>query len=231
MASRRTEIRADRFESKRKNPIKLGNDSNIDINLKPVKIGDKNSILELSNDELRVRGTIDASAITVDGASVQTEIDAGKILGYTCISATYALHALQTSFTVEDAGHKVTFIVPPSGNVEIEFTGFFDRSSTSDVTIFAGLSDSSTYNSVGNTHEYDYGGVLSDDEVDDEIITFKWCVEGLTPGTSISYYVGLKSSDASAVNLKYGYRSANGLAYHPFIMKATALPSTIYDGT
>ena len=230
MASRRTEIRADRFESKRKNPIKLGDDSNIDTNLKPVKIGDKNSILELSDSELKVRGTIDASAITVDEASVQTGVDAGKILGYTCIDD-YAVHYLETSFTVEDAGHKVTFTAPPSGNVEIEFTGYFDRTSTSDVTVFAGLSDSSTYNSVGNTYEYDYGGVKSDDEIDDEIITFKWCVSGLQKGSSITYYLGLKSSDATAVLIKYGYRSANGLAYHPFVMKATALPSTIYDGT
>ena len=70
MASRRTEIRADRFESKRKNPIELGDDSNLEPNLKPIKIGGKNSILELSDDELKVRGSIDASAITVDGASV-----------------------------------------------------------------------------------------------------------------------------------------------------------------
>ena len=155
---------------------------------------------------------------------------AGMILGYTCINV-YAVHYLETSFTVEDAGHKVTFVVPPSGNVEIEFTGFFDRTSTSDVTVYAGLSDNSTYNSVGNTHEYDYNGVKSDDEIDDELITFKWCVTGLTAGASTTYYLGLKSSDASAVFVKYGYRSANGLAYHPFIFKATALPATIYDGT
>jgi len=69
------------------------------------------------------------------------------------------------------------------------------------------------------------------DEIDDEIITFKWCVSGLVSGTSTTYYLGLKSSDATAVFIKYGYRSSNGLAYHPFTMKATALPETIYDGT
>ena len=169
----------------------------------------------------------------VDGTefSATNSAYAGMILGYTCISATYTVHYLETSFTVEDAGHKVTFTAPPSGNVEIEFTGFFDRTSTSDVTVYAGLSDNATYNSVGNTHEYDYNGVKSDDEIDDEIITFKWCVSGLTAGASITYYLGLKSSDATAVHLKYGYRSTNGLAYHPFMMKATALPGTIYDGT
>ena len=65
------------YEPKRKNPITLGDDSNIDKNLKVIKVDSKNSILELSDNELKVRGTIDASAITVDGASVQTGTDAG----------------------------------------------------------------------------------------------------------------------------------------------------------
>ena len=56
-------------------------------------------------------------------------------------------------------------------------------------------------------------------------------MKGLEKGASITYYLGLKSSDATAVFIKYGYRSSNGLAYHPLIMKATAFPSTIYDGT
>ena len=67
------------YELKRKNPITLGDDSNIEANLKPIKIDSKNSILELSESELKVRGTIDASAITVDGASVQTGDDIGTI--------------------------------------------------------------------------------------------------------------------------------------------------------
>ena len=65
------------YEPKRRNPITLGDDSNIDKDLKVIKVDSKNSILELSENELKVRGTIDASAITVDGASVQTGTDAG----------------------------------------------------------------------------------------------------------------------------------------------------------
>ena len=72
-----TKVRNTVYELKRKNPITLGDDSNIEANLKPIKIDSKNSILELSENELKVRGTIDASAITVDGASVQTGTDAG----------------------------------------------------------------------------------------------------------------------------------------------------------
>ena len=214
------------FEKKKKNPIQLDNDSNLESNLKFLKVGDKSTPMQMSEDTINVEGNLN-----VNGSAVQTGTDAGTILGYTCIKETYTIHYLETSFTVEDAGHKVTFTAPPSGNVEIEFTGFFDRTSTSDVTVFAGLSDNSTYNSVGNTQEYDYNGVKSDDEIDDEIITFKWCFSGLVSGTSITYYLGLKSSDATAVHIKYGYRSSNGLAYPPFMMKATALPETIYDGT
>ena len=62
------------YEPKRRNPITLGNDSNIDNDLKVIKVDSKNSILELSNNELKVRGTVDASAITVGGASVVTDL-------------------------------------------------------------------------------------------------------------------------------------------------------------
>ena len=158
---------------------------------------------------------------------------AGMILGYTYLqpSGSGESHALETSFTVEHPTHKITFVVPPSGKVEIESTGIFNRTSTSDVTIYAGLSDNATYNSLGVEYEYDYSGSLSDDEADDYIVTFKWCVTGLTEGTSTTYYIGFKSSDATAVYLQYGIRASHGLAHHPFIIKATALPATIYDGS
>ena len=77
MPYRRSKRKLTDYEPKRRNPITLGDDSNIDKNLKVIKVDSKNSILELSENELKVRGTIDASAITVDGASVQTGTDAG----------------------------------------------------------------------------------------------------------------------------------------------------------
>ena len=66
-----------KYEPAKKNPISLADDSNIDNDLKVIKVGDKNSILELSKDKLIIRGTIDADAISVNGASVQTGTDAG----------------------------------------------------------------------------------------------------------------------------------------------------------
>ena len=61
----------------RKNKIRLGDSTEINENLKPVKIGGVNSPIELSKDELRVVGTINADAINVGGAAVQTGTDAG----------------------------------------------------------------------------------------------------------------------------------------------------------
>ena len=58
------------LEPKRKNPITLGDDSNVDTNLKPFKIDSKTTILELSDSELKIRGIVDASSIKVDGTSV-----------------------------------------------------------------------------------------------------------------------------------------------------------------
>ena len=46
------------FEPSRKNPIMLGDDSQLDSELKPIKIGGKTSILELSETSLRISGDI-----------------------------------------------------------------------------------------------------------------------------------------------------------------------------
>ena len=96
------------YELKRKNPITLGDDSNIEANLKPFKIDSKNSILELSESELKVRGTIDASAITVDGASVQTGDDVGAITALNSATAN-ELVTVGATTTELDAEANLTF--------------------------------------------------------------------------------------------------------------------------
>ena len=221
------------FQGMLKNIVSLANDSPLENDFKVLKVGDKSTPIELSENQVKIND-LEANSLTLKGNSVLTGVIDGQVLGYTYLQpsgASDTSHQLQTSFTVEDSTHQISFTVPASGNVEIEATAFFDRSSTSDVTIYAGLSDNSTYNSIGQIHEYDMGGVKSDDEIDDEIITWKWTLTSLTPNDSLTYYVGFKSSDASAVNLKYGFRSTHNLAHQPFIIKAIALPSTIYDGS
>ena len=51
------------FEPNRRNPIMLGDDAALDSDTKPIKIGDKTSILELSNDNLIIRGSIEFDSL------------------------------------------------------------------------------------------------------------------------------------------------------------------------
>ena len=60
------------FEKKRKNPIKLDNDSNLESNLKFLKVGDKSTPIQISEDTINVEGNL-----KVNGSAVQTGTDAG----------------------------------------------------------------------------------------------------------------------------------------------------------
>tara|TARA_R110002020_G_scaffold472472_1_gene700569 strand:- start:738 stop:2216 length:1479 start_codon:yes stop_codon:yes gene_type:complete len=61
------------FEEKKKNLISLLGDSNLSNHLKVIKIGKENSPLELSKTKLKVRGTIDANDISINGIAVTTD--------------------------------------------------------------------------------------------------------------------------------------------------------------
>ncbi len=67
------------FQKKQRNSFQYGKDKPLDKDLKPFDIGGKQTILELSESELKVRGTIDADAISVNGASVQTGDEVGAV--------------------------------------------------------------------------------------------------------------------------------------------------------
>ena len=162
---------------------------------------------------------------------------AGMILGYTYLQPTDGTDTfeIQNTMTVEDAVHRITFKTPPSENVEIELSCFINVTST-DTNLDVGLSDSSTYNSIGGQFEYDFAGVyLSDDEADDDIITVKWVLsasELASVGSSNTFYIGFSTAGSTkTAYLAYGYRSSHGVSYPPFIVKATALPETIDDGS
>ena len=55
---RKSNVSSKKFEKKRKNFISLRDDEHIDENQKVVKVGDKNSILSLSTDELKIEGDL-----------------------------------------------------------------------------------------------------------------------------------------------------------------------------
>ena len=65
------------FQGMLKNLVSLADDSTLEKDLKPLKIGDKNTPIELSETELKFSGTINAEAVNVNGSAVQTGTDAG----------------------------------------------------------------------------------------------------------------------------------------------------------
>ena len=62
------------FEPKKKNPISLRDDENLDSHHKILKVGDKNTPISLKNDAVDVQGDL-----TVNGVSVSTEPEVGTI--------------------------------------------------------------------------------------------------------------------------------------------------------
>ena len=72
MPYRKSREKGSGFEVKKKNPIQLGNDSNLDKDFKPIKIGGESTILNLSESTLDINGSL-----KVNGDAVQTGTDAG----------------------------------------------------------------------------------------------------------------------------------------------------------
>ena len=151
---------------------------------------------------------------------------AGMILGYTAIGidATLATESLGISFAVTDATHKVSFVAPPSGNVEIAVSVYADQASSGRF-LQLGLSDNATYNTLDVTHEH---FSAKGDETDEEQLHHEWVITGLTAGTSYEYWLGAKAQSSGAYVLYWGGDVTGKM--QPFVMKATALPATIYTG-
>ena len=156
--------------------------------------------------------------------SVANSAYAGMILGYTTdgIDAADDSYTLTTSFTVTDAAHKVKFVAPPSGVVEIFVSIFYDSARR---WLHFGLSDNATYNAVDVTHEHEV--YIPGGTVDEIQINHRWVITGLTAGTAYEYWLGAKIALGSGGVLRWG-GNATG-EWQPFIMKATALPAATTD--
>lgn len=161
---------------------------------------------------------------------------AGMILGYTRIfnlSSTSGHNVItvdNSSMTVLQTAQgtdvSVQFIVPPSGNVEIECT--FWSSFVSRGAKFS-LSDSATYNEIAFNYTYDADWTIYNDETDHSMHRVVFGVTGLTAGTNTTYYLaGLASSTYASI--LHGKNRIADEYYPPIIMKATALPATITTG-
>ena len=160
--------------------------------------------------------------------SVANSAYAGMILGYTTVGIdtaddSYAVSNAFVNIATLAGEHKVTFIAPPSGTVEIAVSIFADCAS-SGRPLYLGLSDNATYNTVDVTHEHE---VATGDETDEYEINHHWVITGLTSGTSYTYYLGAKSSHSFVWILRWGGNIT--AEYAPFIMKVTALPTATAD--
>ena len=171
--------------------------------------------------------------------SVANSAYAGMILGYTRLTATAgtATFEIQNSMTVESDVHKITFKTPPSELVEIEMSALINVASTS-THIETSLSTQNAtdgYSALSQEYEYDGVGVFhSDGEADDEVINIKWVLDSAdlaAIGSENTFWVAFSTNgETKTAFLQYGGRTSVGQGNHPFIIKATALPATIYEG-
>ena len=145
------------------------------------------------------------------------------ILGYTTvgIDATADSYTLTTSFVTTDSAHNVSFKAPPSGVVEIFVSVYGDLNRR---TVYFGLSDNATYNTLDATHEHSVSLPGASNDVE---IRHSWVITGLTAGNTYKYWLGAKSSHILSNTLKWGGDATE--EYAPFIMKAIALPTAVTD--
>ena len=226
----------------------------LDSDHRPVKIGEKQTGLQLAdkdvkvendlivNKDINVLGEIKASPIILDSNngkflaknngtefSVADSSYAGMVIGYTCIGLdeAAATYNLTTSYAVPTNDLTIKFVAPPSGKVEIEMQIGWDAGSSNAGDLYAGLSDAnatSGYNRLQDYHEVELFDAMSRGAL--RCIRHSWVLTGLTAGTAYQYWVGFKSvSTIGTPHLQWG-GNASG-EYPDFIMKATALPSTI----
>ena len=114
------------FEPNRKNPIMLGDDSQLDSELKPIKIGGKTSILELSETSFRISGDIhdihtsEDFLIKTDG-NLSFDSNGGifEFVGSGDALLTWNSTGSMTLVPVLDKGDSVVFNVTNGGNLKI----------------------------------------------------------------------------------------------------------------
>ena len=163
------------------------------------------------------------------------DLYAGTILGYTKIQNNSTTNGHQfispdATLTVMQTGQgtdvSVTFVAPPSGNVEIQMTCLIYANSR---TVEFALSDNATFNEVGEGSTYD-AGAQSSDETDYNLTTVSFVNTGLTAGTSYERWIGVAETVSGTSAIYQGRNRTTGFFYPPIIVKAIALPATITTG-
>ena len=159
----------------------------------------------------------------------------GSILGYTVIGldATPAKFDVTAAMLPVHDDLKVSFVFPPSGKVEITASIYIQTDSPRALTFGLSQTDASTgFLSLGAEYE---NGTFFPSGTDGEQHEHTWYVTG-TAGDAEELWFSAGCSHTNRFDLYWGGDSssvADGLhpvEYQPFVMKATALPSTVYVG-
>ena len=223
------------------NDVKLQEGHPVDENLRPIKVGGKSTALETAqhgngarvNGDLEVTGDTYASIDKMYSGLVSAY--AGLILGYTVIG----LDETPAGFDVTNAmlpvhdDLKVSFVFPPSGKVEIFASIYVQTDSARPLTFGLSTTDASTgFASLGAKYE---NHTILPDETDGIQHTHRWYITG-TAGASEELWFSAGCSHTNRYDLFWGGDSSSladsthPMEYQPFVMKATALPATIYTG-
>ena len=168
-----------------------------------------------------------------NGTQFIPDIYAGMILGYTRISnnSTTTGHnviSIDTNMTVLETAQgtecKVTFVAPPSGNVEIQFHAAFNTQDT----YYLSVSTAASYAEHDETHTYDFI-CIKNDETDVSLHTVSFAITGLTAGTTYNRWIAGKVA-SGAGDINHGRNRSAGTHAPPIIIKAIALPAIITTG-
>ena len=156
----------------------------------------------------------------------------GRIIGYTDIGlneshATLALTPVIGDYIIPTDEFSVAFVIPPSGNVLIEFQIQYSSGSSGAGTLNAGLS--TTNKTTGYTQLEDFHEKLFDDTGSRnglQTVNGSWTLTGLTAGDSEELWIAFASQSVTGTPTIYWGANSTG-RYPDFIMKATALPASI----
>ena len=223
------------------NDVKLQEGHPVDENLRPLKVGGKSTAIETAqhgngarvNGDLEVTGDTYASIDKMYSGLVPAY--AGMILGYTVIGldATPATFDVTAAMLPVHNDLKVSFVFPPSGKIEILASIYIQTDAARAVTFGLSTTDADAgFTSLGAKYE---NHTYFADETDGTQHTHRWYVTG-TSGDSEELWFAAGTTQTNRIDLFWGGENSSvsdtshPMEYQPFVMKATALPATIYTG-
>ena len=152
----------------------------------------------------------------------------GSIVGYTKLNnnnqSTDGTVDVPDNYTTISANHKISFVAPDTGNVEINFKGYYAGVDTSDHNnnLYLALSTAETFSSLHSKYEKH---AWEADEDDNIIVDLAWFLTDLTPFTQYTYWIGHKALFTGDYTHMYG--GFNSGERPDCIIKAIALPRTL----